>query len=489
MPITCRQCGSQNPDGAAFCTNRACGAYLPWEGERPQRPPDAPVGRGQQPGPAESRADMQQRVGVHVVVAELKLEVEPGTSVTTTVTVRNTGTRVENFRLVAQGPAADWASMDPESVPVYPDSEAESTLRFAPPRSAAAPAGSAWYGVRAISTVHPGLEAAVDGTLSVAAFRDLSAELVPRTTRGRFRTVHAVQVTNGGNVVEPVALEASDQDQLLRFAVPAGEVPVQPGTTRVDVTVRAPRRLVGRPRTHPFQVVVTPQATLPPLRLDGSRETVPLFARWVPITAAAVVVLAALAALIVPRLPSVDRVGETATPPTIALPSPPPPSAPATDAPPPEVPPPPPPAPLPEAPPPPPPPSEEQPPPPPPPPAVHHEGPLQINETFRADLDKGLETDKGADIWFQVDPATGRFITPAAGTVLVAAVGTVEPSFKQCDQARAQLSSERIPIQDLPAGSVICVLTDEQRLSVFRVDSPPGPSPGILGISVTTFRN
>jgi hypothetical protein len=484
VPITCRQCGSQNPDGAAFCTNRACGAYLPWEGERPQGPPDAPVSRAQQPGPADPRADMQQRVGVHVVVAELKLEVEPGTSVTTTVTVRNTGTRVENFRLVAQGPAADWASMDPESVPVYPDSEAESTLRFAPPRSSAAPAGSAWYGVRAISTVHPGLEAAVDGTLSVAAFRDLGAELVPRTTRGRFRTAHAVQVTNGGNVVESVALEASDQEQLLRFAVPAGEVPVQPGTTRVDVTVRAPSRLVGRPRTHPFQVVVTPRDTLPPLRLDGSRETVPLFARWVPITAAAVVLLAALAALILPRLPSVDRVGGTATPPTIALPSPPPPSAPATDAPPPEAPPPPPPAPevppATEA-----PPAQEQPPAAPPRPAVPVKGKLQLQipEPSQADLDEGVETDEGADIVFGGEPESERFIK-SVGNARLAAFGIDEPSPEQCKAA--PLDDEPVPVEAL-VGPFLCVRTDEQRLSVVRIDELSGPNSEILEISFTTF--
>ena len=74
MPITCRQCGSQNPDGAAFCADRACGAYLPWEGERPKRPPDAPVGRGRRPSPPDPGANVaQQQVGVHVVVAELKL--------------------------------------------------------------------------------------------------------------------------------------------------------------------------------------------------------------------------------------------------------------------------------------------------------------------------------------------------------------------------------------------------------------------------------
>ncbi|MDQ3990019.1 MAG: hypothetical protein M3291_12645, partial [Actinomycetota bacterium] len=483
------QCGAQNPDGVAFCVNRACGAYLPWEGERPPRPPDAPVGRGQRPGLPDPRADMRQRVGVQVVVAELKLEVEPGTSVTTTVTVRNTGTRVENFRLVAQGPAAEWASIDPESVPVYPDSAAESTLRFAPPRSAAAPAGSAWYGVRAISTVHPGLEAAVDGTLSVAAFRDLGAELVPRTTRGRFGTVHAVQVTNWGNVVESVALQASDQEQLLRFAVPAGEVPVQPGTTRVDVTVRAPSRLVGRPRTYPFQVVVTPRDTLPPLRLDGSREAAPLFARWVPITAAAVVVLATLAALILPRLPF-DKIGETTTPSGIALPSPPPPSAPAPEAPAPEAPPPeapPPPPPVPGVPPPPAPPSEEQPPAPPQPPQpvgpAKGEIQLQIPEPSRADLDKGVATDQGEDIVFGGEPGS-REIAPDDDDDTRLAAFALKPSLEQCEAA--PLAKDPVPVE-APFGKFLCVRTDEQQLSVVRIDELSGSSFEILKISFTTF--
>jgi hypothetical protein len=318
----------------------------------------------------------------------------------------------------------------------------------------------------------------------VAAFRDLSAELVPRTTRGRFRTVHAVQVTNGGNFVESVALEASDQEQLLRFAVPAGEVPVQPGTTRVDVTVRAPSRLVGRPRTHPFQVVVTPRDTLPPLRLDGSRETVPLFARWVPITAAAVVVLATLAALIVPRLPSVDRVGETATPPTIALPSSPPPSAPASDAPPPEVPPPPPPSPeappVPEA-----PPAREQPPAAPPRPAVPVKGELQLEipEPSQADLDKGVETDEGADIVFGGESESERFIE-SVGDARLAAFGIDEPSPEQCNAA--PLDDEPVSV-GLLVGSFLCVRTDEQRLSVVRIDELSGPNSEILEISLTTF--
>ncbi len=488
MPITCRQCGWQSPDGADFCTNKSCGAYLEWDATRTYRvpPPGARPRRPENAGSLPQAA--QQRAGVHLVLEQRVLEVEPGSSVTTTLTIRNTGTLVENLQLVVQGPAAGWATVEPETVPVYPDGSASSTLRFAPPRSVAAPAGQAWYAVRAVSTVHPGLEAGADGTLSVGAFRELDAELVPRITRGRFRTVHAVRLTNEGNVVEPVALQASDPEGVLRFDLPTAEVPVQPGTAQVDVAVRAPRRVFGRPQSYPSQVVVTPRDALPPLRLDGSRDTAPLFARWMPLTAVAVAVLAVLA-FAVPRLPVFDRAGGTTVPTAAPLTeAPPPPSEPppgeppASQVPPPVEPTEPPPPVEPSEPPPP----VEPPPPPPPPPPVHAEGDLDIRQTFLVDLDEGLETKQGADIWFQAETATDRFITPRTDAVL-ASIGVVEPSHAKCTEA--ELTAERIPLQDLPAGTVVCVLTDEQRLSVVVVEEPPGPSPGILGISYTTFEN
>ncbi|HEV2089409.1 MAG TPA: PASTA domain-containing protein, partial [Cryptosporangiaceae bacterium] len=232
-----------------------------------------------------------QRAGVHAAVRDRALTVDPGQSVTTVVTVHNTGTRVEEFRLSVQGPASAWASVEPVSVSVYPGQEQESTLRFAPPRSLAAPAGPAWYAVRATSTVHRGLEASTDGTLTVSEFHDLSAEMVPHTTRGRRRTVHTVKVTNRGNTVEPVRLDARDLDGVLRFGTPAAVVPVSPGKLAIPVTVRSPLRWVGQPKSHPFHVTVTPNPPSTPMRLDGNRDVVPLFAKWVPVTAVVLTVL------------------------------------------------------------------------------------------------------------------------------------------------------------------------------------------------------
>lgn len=475
MPITCQQCGRQNPDGATFCVNRECGAYLDWESQRLRRPAPDPVAGPRPPGPPDPRADAgEQRAGARIAVAERNLAVEPGGTITTTVTVHNSGTRVENFRLVVQGPVASWATLEPASVSVYPGSEAKSTLRFAPPRSAAAQAGQAWYTVQAMSTVHPGLVENVNGMLEVAPFRGLDAELTPRTTRGRFGTVHTVRVTNQGNVVEPVTVSASDPESLLRFDLPAGEIRIRPGVQQIGLLVRAPLRLTGQPRTYPFQAVVTPRPPLPPLRLDGSRETVVLAPFWVLITAAAVLLIAVLSPF-VPRLLSVVGGEPSQIQQPAVLPQAPgatteeqraAPAEQRTTAPPA--------------------PTRDQPAPP-QPPSVHAQGELEIPVTHRADLDEGTVTDEEgderADLLFGGDTEAERFIGPVNGARLAPA-GAGAPSFQQC--ANARLADDPVPIEALTS-PFLCVRTSEDRVSVVRIDGLSGSDSDTLNITFATL--
>ena len=175
-------------------------------------------------------------------------------------------------------------------------------MRFAPPYAPGSAAGPRWYTVRVSSGVHPGVGGTVEGNLAVGAFHDLGAELVPRETRGRWRrTTHAVRLTNGGNVLEQVELDAVDDDETLAFVLPPEETTLAPGAvTTVDLRVSAPRRWIGRPRPHPFHVTASPRGPLEPHRLDGSRVAVPLLSRWMGL-AAVVALLAAAAAISVPR--------------------------------------------------------------------------------------------------------------------------------------------------------------------------------------------
>lgn len=115
---------------------------------------------------------------------------------------------------------------------------------------------------------------------------------------------------------------------------------------------------------------------------------------------------------------------------------------------------------------------------------VHSSGTLRIRQTFLADLDEGQEIQAGADVWFEADTATSRFITPRNGAT-IAKMGTGAPGKNGC--AGANLSTTRVDLNQLPVGTYVCVKTNQNRFAQFRIDAGPGPSPGTLTISWTTW--
>src|SRR6266545_3774152 len=252
MAIVCRQCGRSNADGAQFCANPACGAYLGWDGERSTTPaPEWPAPPRPEPRP-------EQHAAAALALADPTLPVEPA------------------------------------ALTIYPGERAECAVRFAPPRTSEAPAGRAPFTVRASSTVHRGLAATADGWLELAPFRLVSATLTPQRSSGRRRTLHRVDVTNAGNVVEPVAVQASDRDGRVRFDTPGGELAVAPGQRMINIAVRPPFRLAGRARSYPFQVVVIPHPPAPPVRLDGDRRARAFLSGWVAVLVVVLMLLACL---------------------------------------------------------------------------------------------------------------------------------------------------------------------------------------------------
>jgi hypothetical protein len=118
-------------------------------------------------------------------------------------------------------------------------------------------------------------------------------------------------------------------------------------------------------------------------------------------------------------------------------------------------------------------------------PQTHSTGPLVIPQTYLADLDEGQVTQDGADIWFEADTATSRFVTPRNGA-RIAIAGTSSVGRDGCRQL--SLSAQRINIRDLPPGTYVCVRTNEGRISQFRVNARVGRSPGELRIGYTTWK-
>lgn len=275
MSVTCRQCGRRNVDGAQFCADAQCGAYLGWDAEHTTAQPD----------PRPDPRTAPQRVGIWGELSETELAVAPGESGTTTLTLHNTGTLVEGVAVTVVGPAASWSTVEPAQLSVYPDKTASCTVRFAPPRGPAAPAGHTWFEIRCASTVHSGLVATVLGAVVVGQIRELTAQLTPTVTRGRRRTRHQVRLDNRGNALERVRLTAVDAEGVLTMDPADTQVDVPPGRTDVPLSVRAPLRWFGRPRAIPIQATVAPYSGSPPIRTDGTRHVLPVLPTW-PLAAA-----------------------------------------------------------------------------------------------------------------------------------------------------------------------------------------------------------
>ncbi len=201
----CPKCGFANPGAVDFCPNPQCRTYLGWAGAAPPPRPFTP----QQPpypspGPPTERirpvpvppTGPPQRRGVRVTVEPAELTVDPGGEVTTMVTVRNLGTRVEEFQLMPGGPAAVFAAITPATLSIYPDDEQRAVARFAPVRGPQSPAGVAPFEIVARSVIHTDV-------IDIALFAVLKpgTPTVPQVA-DRTQSVAEQELRNAGYVID-----------------------------------------------------------------------------------------------------------------------------------------------------------------------------------------------------------------------------------------------------------------------------------------------
>jgi hypothetical protein len=235
-------------------------------------------------------------MGALVTLSEKTIEVLPGAVATCTVTVKNTGTVVDQFTIDILGDPAAWTTAEPPTLSLFPGTEGTATAFFRPPRAAETPTGELPFGVRARSREDPAGSAVEEGVLVVGAYQDTFAELVPRTSRGSRGATHELALDNRGNSRLNATITAGDQDQLLAFDVEPPGLVVDPGTAGFAKVRVKPRQRFwrGQPKTRAFKVAVQGDAG-PPILLDGSLLQEALLPRWlIPALIAALVGLVAL---------------------------------------------------------------------------------------------------------------------------------------------------------------------------------------------------
>ena len=207
--------------------------------------------------------------------------VEAGGSTTVTLRLRNTADVVEEYRVVPVGDPSLWCSVEPATLRLYPGATGSVELTFSPPRSPEARAGANPYGVQIVPTENPELTTVVEGNLTIAPFVEAKAELLPPTTRGRFRGRPRLAVDNYGNTKLTASLAGRDQGSALEFDVRPGAVQIEPGRAAfVKVGLRPSNILwTGQKESHALTVAVQRSAATP-IDVAGTFVQRPVFPRW-----------------------------------------------------------------------------------------------------------------------------------------------------------------------------------------------------------------
>lgn len=231
-------------------------------------------------------------MGVSVALSDESLDVVPGEEAVCTVTVRNTGSVIDQINVDVVGPAAAWSVVEPPVLNLYPGDLAEARVYLRPPRASSPAAGDLRYGVRATSLEDPRGSVTAEGTVVIAPFTEVRVALVPQISRGSRRGKHKIDVSNLGNTAVGTQIQAVDPDDALVFTIPRPAVVAPPGVVTQSRLAAVPRRKfwTGKQQAKPFQVVVQPERGVAST-VDGTFEQEPIVPRWAVATAAAAVAL------------------------------------------------------------------------------------------------------------------------------------------------------------------------------------------------------
>ncbi|MFD7031398.1 RICIN domain-containing protein [Streptomyces sp. NPDC059917] len=207
--------------------------------------------------------------------------VDPGSSTRVRLRVRNTGDVVDEYRFEPVGDAAPWTTVEPATLRLYPGTTGTVELTFAPPRTPDATAGPNPYAVRVTPTEHPEAVTVPEGNLTVTAFTEVRAELVPPTVKGRLRGRPRLAVDNLGNTKVTASITGSDTGEHLTYEIRPGSVQIDAGRAAfVDTTLR-PRRIVwfGSKEERPYTLAVR-RSGAEPLEVEGTYVQRGFLPRW-----------------------------------------------------------------------------------------------------------------------------------------------------------------------------------------------------------------
>ncbi|UUU30754.1 ricin-type beta-trefoil lectin domain protein [Streptomyces sp. CA-210063] len=197
--------------------------------------------------------------------------VDPGSSTTVRLRLRNTGDVVDEYRFEPVGDIAPWTTVEPQTLRLYPGTTGTVELTFAPPRTPDATAGPNPYAIRITPTEHPEATTVPEGNLTITPFTEVRAELVPPTVKGRFRGRPKLAVDNLGNTRLTAAVSGSDNGDQLSYDIHPSNVQIEPGRAAFVKATLKPRQIIwfGSKEERPYALAVQ-RAGVAPQSVDGT---------------------------------------------------------------------------------------------------------------------------------------------------------------------------------------------------------------------------
>lgn len=110
-------------------------------------------------------------------------------------------------------------------------------------------------------------------------------------------------------------------------------------------------------------------------------------------------------------------------------------------------------------------------------------GPIELMQTYTANLDNGSVGGAGTDIWYEAETAVEKYITPQNGASIAVGDGS-NRGYEGCFEE--SFSTARVPLADIPPGTYVCAKTNQGRISQFRVNGFVGTT---MKLGYTTWSN
>lgn len=193
----------------------------------------------------------EARFGVALALTSPAIPVDPGKTVSATLTVVNRGRLVDTVHITVSDLPADWYSLDRGDLSLLPGERVDIPLALHPPRTADSLAGQYSFTVTVTSREYEDSVSA-EGSFDVLPFEAVSLSFVAMRSKGKFTVV----AENKGNDVAHYDLEGRDDEQAFNYAFEVPSVELQPGQkATVGLRVAKKPQWFGPAMPLPFEVV------------------------------------------------------------------------------------------------------------------------------------------------------------------------------------------------------------------------------------------